>query len=182
MQAPKTVVVALLAAAGVPGAAAAQGRPVAELGTSAGVVVENAGGSTLTYFGIPGEGILGQPTLYASIFTASGIMLEPQAALNILSASGNTATTVGLGGGVGYLFKGARVNSAFAQGVIAFQSVSGGGVSHGEVALGARLGYRLVVKTTLGVRLEAGYRRWFDSHLNEFSFGVGLGAVLHSSK
>lgn len=182
MRAPKTVV-ALLAIAVLPTVVAAQGRPVAEFGTSAGVVVENAGGSTLTYFGIPGEGILGQPTLYASIFTAGGIVFEPQVALNILSSSGNTATTVGLGGGVGYLFKGAEVNSAFAQGVFAFQSVSsGGGLSHSEVALGARLGYRLVVKTSLGVRLEAGYRRWFDSHLNEFSFGVGLGGVLHSSK
>lgn len=173
--------VTLAAVAALPAMAAAQSRPVAEFGTSAGLSIQHASGTTVTYFGAPGAGILGQPTLYASIFSGQRLMLEPQVALNIISSGGNTATTVGLAGGVGYLFKGPSVNSGFAEGVLAYQSLSGGGFSNHELALGGRLGYRILAGTSLGVRFEAGYRRWFDAHLNEFTLGIGLGGVLHAA-
>lgn len=169
----------LLAMLLLPAVAAAQEPPVAEIGTNFGLVVQSGGGNTLTHFGVPGQGILGQPTVYATFFAAEAFMVEPQLALNILSGGGTTVTTMGLGGQVGYLFDGPVVNSPFAAGSLQFQSISGGGNSTNDVALGGVVGYRIVVGSTVAVRLEAGYHRWFDNHLNEFSFGVGFGGLIH---
>lgn len=163
----------------LPAAAAAQEVPVAEVGTNLGLVVQSGGGSTLTHFGIPGQGILGQPTVYATFFAADVYMIEPQLALNILSGGGSTFTTLGLGGQFGYLFDGPMMNSAFVAGSFQFESVSSSGNSSNDVSLGGMFGYRILIGSTAAVRLEAGYHRWFDNHLNEFSFGVGLGALIH---
>jgi hypothetical protein len=169
----------VLAALVLPTVAAAQEAPVAEIGTNAGLVVQSGGGTSVTQFGIPGQGILGQPTLYATFFTADVFMIEPQLALNTVSGGGVSFTTLGLGGQVGYLFDGPMVNSTFAAGSLQFQSISTGGNSTSDVGLGGIFGYRILIGSTAAVRLQAGYRRWFDSHLNEFSFGVALGALIH---
>lgn len=161
--------------------AAGQGRPVVELGTHAGVTILNNGGS-ITQFRIPGQGILGQPTIYGSILLGSGLLVEPQIALNILSSEGETATTVGLAGQVGYAFSGHTMNSPFIFGTGAFQSVSGGGFSDSEFGAGAGVGYRLVIGQHFSVRFDGHFRRWFDSEVNEFAAGVGFGGVLWSSR
>ncbi|NOT07197.1 MAG: hypothetical protein HOP28_03235 [Gemmatimonadales bacterium] len=169
---------AVLLALALPTVALAQGRPVVEIGTSLGVSIVNSDGNSVAHFGIPGQGILGQPTIYASFFAGSSVLLEPQVALNVLSGGGVTATTVGLGGQIGYLTKGSAVNSPFFAGTVAFQSVSGGGESESDFGLGGKVGYRLIVGSSVGLRFEAGYRRWVDSHLNEITFGIGLGGII----
>ena len=178
----KPINLALLAALGVPSLVAAQGKPVVEIGTGLGVSIVSGGGTTVTHFGVPGQGILGQPTIYATFFAGKSVLVEPQMALNVLSSGGETATTVGLGGQVGYLFKGAAMNSPFLSGSMAFQSVSGGGVSDSEFALGARIGYRVLVGSSVGIRFEGGYQRWIDGHVNEFTIGMGIGGIVRSTR
>ena len=79
------LVVGLLA----PGITLAQNQPVAEIGTNLGVTIQNASGNTLTLVGVPGEGILGQSTLYATFFAGEAVMVEPQLAFNILASGGD---------------------------------------------------------------------------------------------
>jgi hypothetical protein len=150
--------------------------------TNLGVTIESAGGSNLTQFGVPGQGILGQATMYATFFAGQAVLVEPQLALNVISSEGETATTVGLAGQIGYLFKGAEINSAFIAGGVGFQSVSFGGFSESDFAVGGKVGYRVLVGTSVGVRVEGGYRRWFDSELNEFSFGIGIGGIVRRTQ
>lgn len=166
----------------IPALAVAQGKPVVEIGTNLGVAIQSGNGASLTHFGIPGQGILGQPTLYASFFAGERLVVEPQVALNILSSDGETATSVGLGGQLGYLFNGPDLNSPFIAAGAAFQSVSGGGFSDSEFGLGGKVGYRLLAGNSVGVRIEAGYRRWLDAELNEFSIGIGIGGIVRRSQ
>jgi len=163
----------------VPTIATAQGNPVVEIGTSLGVAITSAHGSSVTHFGIPGQGLLGQPTVYATLFAGRTATIEPQVALSIISSEGETVTTVGLGGQIGYLFQGSTSNSPFIAGVLGFQSVSGGGTSGSDFGLGAKVGYRVLISTSVGVRFEGGYRRWFDGELNEFTFGIGIGGIIN---
>lgn len=179
MRSAMAVVTAMLLARGV---AVAQGQPIVEIGTNLGVAIQNAGGSTLTHFGAPGQGILGQPTIYASVYAGPSMLVEPQIALNIISSEGETATTVGLGGQVAYAFSGTSTNSGYLAGTAGFQTVSGGGFSDSDFGAGAKIGYRVLIGTSVGVRFEGGYRRWFDSELNEFSIGVGVGGIIHRTR
>lgn len=165
-----------------PALGAAQGRPVVEIGTNVGVTVASSGGTTLTHFGVPGQGLLGQPTVYASVFAGASVLVEPQMALNIVSSEGETSTSVGLGGQVGYLFQGASLNSPFIAGALGFQSVSGGGFSESDFGIGGKVGYRVLIGSSVGLRFEGGYRRWFDSDLNEFTFGVAVGGIIRSPR
>lgn len=172
----------ILAALVVPAIAAAQGKPMVEVGTHLGVTIQSVSGSSLTHFGAPGQGILGQPTIYATVFAGDALMLEPQVALNIISGGGSTVTSVGLGADIGYLLKGPTTNSPFIAASGAFQSVSGGGSSTSDEAVGAKVGYRILIGSSVGVRVEAGYRRWFDSDINEITAGIGIGGVIHSTR
>ena len=163
----------------LPAVASAQGRPVVEIGTNLGISILDAGGNSATFFGIPGQGILAQPAIHATIFSGRSLMLEPQLAFNLISSGGETFTTIGLAGQVGYLFKGPETNSLYLAGSLGFQSVSGDGDTNNDFGLGGKFGYRILAGTSLGIRLEVGYRRWFDSDLNEIMIGVGLGGVIH---
>jgi len=168
----------------IPTLALAQRKPALELGTSLGLTITSSAdllGGNVTRFGVPGEGILGQPTIYASVFAGKGVIVEPQLALNIISSGGETDTAVGLAAQIGYLFDGPERNSPFLAGSLAYQSISRGSGGGDEVGLGAKVGYRVLAGSSVGVRFEAGYRRWFDSHLNEFTFGIGLGGIFHHS-
>ena len=173
---------ALLATLVIPTLAGAQGKPVAEIGTGAGLTIMSSNGESVTRFGLPGHGIAGQPTIYASFFAGKSLFVEPQVSLNILSSDGETLTTIGLGGQVGYLFNGPETNSPFLAAGLGFQSVSAGGESDSEVGLGGKVGYRILSGTSLGLRFEAGYRRWFDSKVNEFMVGIGIGGIVHRSQ
>jgi hypothetical protein len=57
---------------------------------------------------------------------------------------------------------------------------AGGGDSE-NVGLGAGLGYRSVIRSSLGLRAEGRYRHWWgedDFDLNEFAILVGFGVVI----
>lgn len=169
---------ALLAALAAPARATAQGKPIVEIGTNLGLTVVSSNGESITHFGIPGQGILGQPTIYASFYAGKSLLVEPQVALNIVHVSGETTSTLGFAGQVGYHFKGTGVNSFYLAGNLAVQHSSGGGDSTDE-GLGAKIGYRVLAGSSVGIRFEGGYRRWFDSHLNEFTLGMSIGGILH---
>jgi hypothetical protein len=174
---------AVLVALVLPTAAVAQGKPVVEIGTNLGLTIEKAHGETLTVFGVPGQGLLGQPTMYASFFAGRKMLVEPQLALRMVHVDGETFTTLGLGGQLAYLTRGSAVNSPFLAGTLGFQSSSGGsGGSDSDFGLGAKIGYRTILGSSVGLRFEAGYRRWFDSELNEITIGIGIGGIIHGSR
>ena len=163
-----------------------QGRPVAEVGVGGGLTVLTDG-STITQFSLPGGGILGgilgPPALYASVFTPSGLFVEPSTVINVVHSSGSTVTTLGLAGTVGRLFHGASRNSPYAGLTGSLEYLSGGG-STTNFAIGGRVGYRSIVAGgNFAVRVEAGYRRWLRyGGASEINVGVALGGVIHSSK
>lgn len=173
MQRILAVVVLIL----VPAVAAAQ-RSGVEVGTNLGLSVIGADGATATRIGVPGGGMLGQPSIYASFFPGSHMMVQPQVAFHRLSGGGESLTSVGLGGDVGYLLSGARRSSPYLSATGAYQSVGGGGSTESDFAAGARIGYRMMMGSNIGMRLETGYRRWFDSDLNELTFGLAVGGIL----
>ena len=165
------------------GAAAAQAKTSAEVGTSVGVTIlsVSGGGGSITHVGIPGDGLQASPTIYATLFASPSVMVEPQVAFTLLSSGGTTLTSVGLALQVGYLFTPAQSGSAYFAANAAFQtlSVSGGGGSVSGPGIGGAVGYRFKVKNNLAIRADARYRRWFSdySDLNEIGFGLGLGAT-----
>lgn len=175
---------ALAVAVLTPAVSLAQDRPLVEVGTRLGVTIEHAGGTTLTHFGAPGAGILGQPTIYATIFATPQMFIEPDLAFNLASGGGSTVTTFGLAGNLGYFFQKKGASGApYVAANVGLQALSGGGTSHTEAAIGGRVGYRVVVQKNFAVRFEGGYRRWLgSSHENEITIGVGLGAIIHSKK
>lgn len=173
--------VLLAAALLVPIAGQAQQRTTIELGTGVGASIL-ANNGTLTHIGAPGAGVVGQAPLYASFMFGAGMMIQPEISLAILTGEGETLTTLGFGTQVGYLFSGADRNSAYAAASGALQYASFAGESDSEFAAGGRVGYRIVVNSGFAVSLEGGYRRWFDSDLNEITIALRLGGVLTGSK
>ena len=146
-----------------------------EVGTGLGVSILT-NGSTITTFGAPGGGIISQATMHASF--GDRLMIYPEIAFNLVSAGGETATSIGMAATVGYLFSGSGMNSAYVAASGAFQFVDAFG-SATAFAAGAKFGYRLIVGESLAVRLEAGYRRWFnDFEGNEIIVGIRLGALI----
>lgn len=166
-----------------PALAAAQERPVVEIGTRMGATIEAAGGQTLTYFGVPGAGIMAQPAIYATFFTSDDMMVEPEIAFLHATSGGSTYTSFGAFVSAGPRFPSSDETGPYTLGSVGLQAVSGGGSSHAEAAIGARAGYRFVVDHALALRLDVGYRRWLgSSHLNEITIGLGLGAVIHATR
>ena len=171
----------LSAAVLVPTLAFAQGKPVVEIGTDLGVTMLTSGGESSTVFNIPGQGILGQPTIRATFFAGRSLTLEPQLALTWVSYDGGTQTRVGLGGQIGYLFKGSTAKSLYVAGSLALLSISEDN-SDTDFGLGGKLGVRVPCGSSVGVRFEGGYRRWFNHEINEITLGVGVGGIVHRTK
>jgi hypothetical protein len=166
----------------VPTIARAQSGTTIEIGTGVGASILTDGG-TLTLIGAPGAGIVGQAPLYASFFFGRGMMVQPEMSLNILTGEGSTLTTLGFAAQVGYLFSGAGVNSPYVALSGALQYVTASGFdSDSEFGAGARFGYRVRVNQGFAVSLEGGFRRWFDSDLNEITIGIRLGGILTAPK
>ncbi len=157
----------------VPTYAAAQ----VEIGTRAAGVDILVNGGTLTGVSIPGGGIFLGPTAYLMFFPSPNIMVGPEIAFNVLSDGGNTLTRIGAAGWLGYLFT-PTGNSDYLAGNIALQYVSLGGNSDTEFAAGGALGYRAEVIQHVAVGVEGGYRRWFDSDINEIVISLKLGVVI----
>ncbi len=174
---PVRALFGLLALGAGPTLASAQTAPVVEIGTSLGLTVVNANGGTLTTVGIPGAGFLGQPAIYLSFFAGKSVMVEPSVGFTLITGGGETETLVHLGGQVGYFFNGSFGNSPYIAANVS--SVFGSSVDAARAGVGGKVGYRTVVGSSLGVRFEAGYRRWFSAHTNEITFGIGIGGIVH---
>ena len=171
--------IALVAMLIAPATLSAQQGTTIEIGAGVGAAILTNGG-TVTNIGIPGGGVVGQAPLYTTIFFGKGIMVQPEVSLNILSGGGETITTLGGVLGFGYAFSGAAANSPYVTVNGTIQSFSGGGSSNSEFAVGARVGYRVLVNEGFAVGFEGGYRRWFDSELGEITIAIRLGGVVSS--
>ena len=154
-----------------------------EIGTSLGVTILTASGSTITTIGIPVDAgplpLFARPAVYATIFATRSLMIEPQVAFSHISGSGDSFTMALVGAQFGYLFVPEQRNSPYLGVNAAFQSLSAGGTASG-VGVGGALGYRFRLGTGFAVRLEGRYRRWlgnFDG-VNEIGFGIGFGGVI----
>jgi hypothetical protein len=166
----------LLAAAWLCGSVASAQEPTKlEIGSRIGGVLAFSGGSSEVLIGVPAPAGYFFPysTLYATIFTGR-VMVEPQLGLLYSSAASDVALAGAMQ--IGFLLnRGERAP---------YIAVNGGWVRIGDGAnsgvAGGGLGYRFLVKRRLGVRLEAGYRRWLCSgcDLNEVTLQLGLGAAL----
>jgi hypothetical protein len=134
-----------------------------------------------TQIGMPGGyGVFGAPTVYATLFVAPSVFLEPQLSLAWVSAGGSKETTAGLGADVGYLVEPKANGSAFIAGNAAFESTNTGGAHKQGGGLGLEVGYRARVATAFALRVGALYRRWYGDfkQVNELGIGVGFGAVI----
>lgn len=171
----------LSAALAVPTLAFAQAKPVVEIGTDLGLTMLTSDGETYTLLNIPGQGILGAPTIRATFFAGRSLTVEPQLALTWLSGDGGTQTRVGLGGQIGYLFNGSTAKSLYLAGSLAWLS-SSDEITDTDFGFGGKLGVRVPCGSSVGVRFEGGYRRWFDHEINEITLGVGVGAIVHKSE
>lgn len=156
----------------------------AEVGTSLGVTILTAGGSTITTIGIPVDAgplpLFARPAIYATIFATPSLMIEPQVALSNLSGgSGGDFTIVLLAAQVGYLFNSVQRQSPYFAANVAFQSLSAGGSASG-VGVGGALGYRFRIGRGFALRVVGQYRRWFGDYasINEIGLALGLGGII----
>ncbi len=165
----------------VPVTGFAQGGTTIEIGTGVGAGILTNGG-TLTSIGAPGGGVFGQAPIYASFFVSNSVMIQPEMALTILSGGGETITTLGAAANVGYAFSGASGPSPYVAASGAVQYASAGGSSNSEFAAGGKVGYRVLVNSGFAASFEAGFRRWFDSSVNEITIALRLGGIVSGSQ
>lgn len=151
-----------------------------EVGTKAGLTMLRRGGNTLTYVGIPGQGIQALPSIYASILTGGHLFVQPELVFTRISSSGSSVTSIGVLGNVGYLLTPSAPSSLYASAGLAYEHVSATSQSLDGPAIGAAIGYRFKVKKSLGIRVEGSFRRWSSDFegLSEFGLGVRLGAIV----
>ena len=176
--------VALLVLLLVAGPVAAQARPKAEVGTMVGVTILKVSGfDSQTHIGVPGGvGPLStfSPMLYASFFATPSLMVEPQVSFSSTSSGGTTDTFFWFAGQLCYLFTPNQQGSPYVAVNGAFQtwSETGSGSVSGP-GIGGAVGYRIKVKSSLAIRLDGRYRRWFSDFkdTNEIGFSLGLGAI-----
>lgn len=171
-----------------PAAAAAQQAVTVEIGTALGATILTNGG-TLTHIGVPGAGVLGPLSLfstapvYATFVVARSVMIQPELSLSILTGEGSSATTLGFGTQLGYMFLGATRASPFVAATGALWVLGGdlGGTT--QFGAGGRVGYRIPVGTGFSMSLEGGYRRWFgDLALSEVTIGIRFGGIVTGGK
>ena len=163
----------------------AQDAATVELGTMLGASIYSQGGETVTRIAVPGNGVgilstVGAGSTLYTTFFSGGVMVQPALGFSVLSGSGETITIIGLEGHLGYAFAGAGANSFYVSAHPAFAYASFSGSSDSEFGAGFRIGYRLLAATSLAIRFEAGYRRWFDTDINEITIGMALGTLLGS--
>ena len=171
-----------LAAALPPGPARAQS---AEVGFLSGLSVFTADGrDALTSFSAPGSGLV-LPTggMYATLFATPNVAVEPQVGFLVLSSGGNTEWLGSLGGQVAYHTRGGAQSSPYFGGNASWARDAG---EDNSFTLGGVVGYRAILPPGLGLRIEAGYRRWFTRgdgdfdpvDFNQFSVSVGVGGLV----
>ena len=156
--------------------ARAQDRGV-EIGTSlASLMVGFGDGGTGTILGIPsgGFGIL-SPSLYASIFVAPKISIEPQVGLIVISSDGETAHLASVAGQVNYFLRGTRESSPYVFGSVGFFSATGAESNPTSVSGGA--GYRMALGDRLTMRADGRITHFTEGGGNAFALTISLGGV-----
>ncbi len=172
--------VALLLAT-APGTAYAQSGTTVEIGTQGGLSILRDGGGTVTTIALPGGGFGGSAVVYATLFGSSGAAFEPRLGFRRSSSDGSSFSILDAAGRVKYLVRGAEESSAYFFGEGALVRGSGGSDSETEFGAGAGVGLRHLARPQVAVNLEAGYRRWFDAEMNEFTLSLGVGVVIDRS-
>lgn len=163
---------------------AAQGR--VEIGTQAGFMYrsghEAQGEPTLAEFSIPGGGLLGRPTIWATIFVARRFAVEPHFSYRVVRDVDldETEGTLGVSlRGVWYVGD-PRQPSFYAFGDGALDRSRQFQVSREsdtDFALGGGAGYHWPFGDHFGIRAQGLYRYWIDDRRNELAVTVGFGVV-----
>ncbi len=156
-----------------------------EIGSGLGASILSSNG-TITNISAPGPGIgalglLGQAPLYASFFVGNGFLIQPEISFSLLSGEGSDLTTFSGVANIGWALAGGSANSPYVTANGAWQIASFDGDSESEFGAGARIGYRVVINQGFALSFEGGYRRWFDSDLNEFLIGLRVGGIVSSN-
>jgi hypothetical protein len=164
---------------------AAQGR--IEIGTQAGFTYRSSdelqGESTEEIVSFPGGGILGRPTIWATIFVSRRIAIEPHVGYEFRRNEDLDINRGTLGASVrGAWYAGdPRRASFYAFGDVSLdrsrQLQSGSDPSDTDFAFGGGAGYHWPVGDHLGVRTQALYRFWVDDRRNEIAVTVGFGVM-----
>lgn len=184
-----STVLALMLALAIPIATQAQSTPAVEIGTQIGFSIlrpatDNA--ESVFIIGIPGGqgNFLANSSLYAAFFPSESLVVEPEISLIRFSSDGDSFMLLGLTAGLKHLFAGTDVPSPFvgAEAGLLLESESDFD-SNTDWVVGGSAGYRVPVRGALSVIFEGRYRRWlagqeFATDLNEFTFGIGLGAIV----
>lgn len=153
-----------------------------ELGVRGGLSFLFREGFTASIVGIPGPTLQGPQTVYATFFIGETFAVEPQVGFVSARSSGSTRSQVAIAGQL-MQFTNAVTESrgstyAFLNGgLLHFSSAR----SNTSYQAGGGVGYRWVVRRSLGLRFEGRYRRYFSRAIagpNEFSLLIGAGAVL----
>jgi hypothetical protein len=182
MRSRLALVVALLA---VPGIAASQNarraNPGMEIGIRGGWMRLSDEFSKVSMLSIP-VSVLGPATggVHATVFVSPTVAIEPQFAMIRVSDSGDTFTFTTLAAQVmGFLAPDAR-RAPYVFGHVAIMKQSDPISSETQQAFGGGVGYRVVVRQSLGIRYEARWRQWSGggTSSNEIALLIGLGAVL----
>ena len=163
-------------------AVAGQDRVKAEIGTALGLSVAFGNGGSIISAGVPGAGggVLGSPSMYATIFASPGVTFEPQLGFALLSGGGETLMATNLITQVGFLFTPGAGGSGYFAPNLGFMVASGNGTET-SWAPGAALGYWAPVGDSIGLRIEGVYRRWLGglfSDVNDVSLRFAVGALL----
>ncbi|MEN8373986.1 MAG: outer membrane beta-barrel protein [Gemmatimonadota bacterium] len=184
MRAWKAVVLSgILAVTATP--VTAQGR--IEVGTQAGFTYRSSdelqNEPTLFQFGIPGGGLLGRPTVWATIFVARQIAFEPHFSYQFVrddDRDENVGTVAASARGVWYSSD-PRRGSFYAFGDASIdrsrELQTGADVTDSDFGVGGGAGYRWPLGDRVGIRWEGLYRFWVDDRRSELAVTVGFGVV-----
>lgn len=182
-----TVILAATAAAtGVP---AQEVRLGPEIGVRGGITryFDKGLSDGITVTALPVAGYPFVTSAYLTYFTSSRTAIEPQAGLLRYSDEGEGTTYITLGAQLMQFAKPSAAGTNAGYGFIhgGMVGASGDNASSTTFHAGAGAGYRWVYRKSLGLRVEARYRRHFDSSLwgvNELSLGLGFGAILGANE
>lgn len=141
-------------------------------------------GPSETRVNVPGGGLLGRPTIWATMFIRRNIALEPHFSYQFRRDNDFDENIGTVGASLRpVLYTGdPRRNSfyVFADGSLdRSRQLQGsrGDPSDTDLALGGGSGFRWALSDRFGMRLEGLYRYWFDDLRHEVALNLGVGVV-----
>ena len=156
-----------------------------EIGTLFGLTHQSRGDRGFTLIGLPDAGFdAGSPALYVEWFPSDKLSIGPE--FNVAFTSGGSSDAwARVAGRFAYFPRGVAMSGPYVVGLAALKGDTTG--TNNSFGAGGGGGYRWRVGPAFALRVEARYRRWFDSQdyyyysttdQNEFSLVIGLGTVL----